>query len=130
MGMTAILATLADPAAPEGALDLAIEVGDSVMTHRRRFALVTARETVVDLLALDEMNPRAIRFQLDGIRDQLSHLPGASGRGATVALSRAVAELQGRLDRTTPDRLDTTALWAFRAELAAVSDLVTEGYLR
>ncbi len=130
MGMTAILATLADPTAPEGALDLAIEVGDSVMTHRRRFALVTARETVVELLALDEMNPRAIRFQLDGIRDQLSHLPGASGRGSTVALSRAVAALHSRLDRATPETLDTAALWTFRADLAALSDLVTEGYLR
>ena len=87
MSMAAVLATLADDKAPEGALDLAIEVGDSVMTHRRRFALVTARETVVELLALDEMNPRAIRFQLDGIRDQLSHLPGASGRGVTRSFS-------------------------------------------
>ena len=82
------------------------------------------------LLALDEMNPRAIRFQLDGIRDQLSHLPGASGRGSTVALSRAVAALHSRLDRATPETLDTAALWAFRADLAALSDLVTEGYLR
>ncbi len=130
MGMTAILATLADPDAPEGALDLAVEVGDSVMTHRRRFALVTARDTVVELMALDEMNPRAVRFQLDGIRDQLSHLPGASGRGATIALSRAVAALHGQLDRTSPEALDSAALWAFRAELATVSELVTEGYLR
>lgn len=130
MGMTAILATLADPAAPEGALDLAVEVGDSVMTHRRRFALVTARETVVDLLALDGMNPRAVRFQLDGIRDQLSHLPGATGRGATQPLSRAVAALYGQLDRAEPETLDTAALWAFRAELAGLSDLLTESYLR
>ena len=130
MGMTAILATLTDPAAPEGALDLAVEVGDSVMTHRRRFALVTARETVVDLLALDGMNPRAVRFQLDGIRDQLAHLPGATGRGATQPLSRAVAALYDQLDRAEPETLDTAALWAFRAELAGLSDLLTESYLR
>ena len=29
--------------APEGALDLAVEVGDSVMSHRRRFSLSTSR---------------------------------------------------------------------------------------
>jgi hypothetical protein len=41
-----------------------------------------------------------------------------------------VAALHGRLDRTSPEALDTSALWAFRSELAAVSELVTEGYLR
>lgn len=130
MGMAALLATLADPAAPEGALDLAVEVGDSVMTHRRRFALVTARETVVELLALDEMNPRAIRFQLDGIRDQLSHLPGATGRGATAALSRAVGGIHQRLDLARHDTLDSAALWSLRGDLASLSDLLTESYLR
>ncbi|MCK7475077.1 MAG: alpha-E domain-containing protein [Rhodopseudomonas palustris] len=60
------------------ALDLAVEVGDSVMTHRRRFAVTTSRETVVDLLALDAMNPRSILFQLDGIHRQVGFLPGAN----------------------------------------------------
>lgn len=36
--MMHFLRVCTDPEAPEGALDLAIEVGDSVMTHRRRYA--------------------------------------------------------------------------------------------
>ena len=37
------------------------------MTHRRRYAVATSRETVIDLLALDPLNPRSVIHQLDAI---------------------------------------------------------------
>ena len=65
--MTDLLAAVADPASPTGGLDLAIEVGDSIMVHRQRYDLLTSRESVIDLLGLDESNPRSVRFHLDVI---------------------------------------------------------------
>jgi uncharacterized circularly permuted ATP-grasp superfamily protein/uncharacterized alpha-E superfamily protein len=130
MGMAAVLAHLADPDAPDGALDLAIEVGDSVMTHRRRFAVESTRETVIDLLALDGMNPRAIRFQLDGIRDQVALLPGAVEAGQPSALSRAVLKTHTHLAVEEPETLTTTALWALHAQICGLSDLLSDVYLR
>ena len=88
--MAGALAWLADPDAPDGALDLAIEVGDSVMSHRRRYALTTTRETVVDLLALDAMNPRAVLYQLGEIKEHVGFLPDAEVNGQ---LSHLVARL-------------------------------------
>lgn len=130
MSMAATLATLADPDAPDGALDLAIEVGDSVMSHRRRFSLSTSRATVIDLLALDEMNPRAIRYQLDGLAEQIRRLPGAEGPGQMSNLARAMLRLHTDLVTERPEDLTTEALWELRGRIAALSDHLTETFLR
>ncbi len=130
MGMAALLAQLADPDAPDGSLDLAVEVGDSVMTHRRRFAVATTRDTVIDLLALDGMNPRAIRFQLDGIKEQVAWLPDATHGGQSSALSRAVLRAHTQLATEQPDTLTTDALWSVHSRIAGISDLLSDSYLR
>ncbi|WP_145108423.1 circularly permuted type 2 ATP-grasp protein [Cereibacter sediminicola] len=126
--MAAVLATLADPFAPDGALDLAVEVGDCVMTHRRRFAVTTSRETVVDLLALDAMNPRSILFQLDGIHEQVSYLPGATASPMPDFL-RLVLRTRTNLATERAEQLDTRALWALRGAIWDISDLITDTWL-
>ncbi|MEA5159601.1 circularly permuted type 2 ATP-grasp protein [Cereibacter johrii] len=128
-GMAAVLATLADPFAPDGGLDLAVEVGDSVMTHRRRFAVTTSRETVVDLLALDAMNPRSILFQLDGIEEQVRLLPGATA-SPMPDLLRLVLRTRTNLATERAEQLDTQALWALRGAIWEISDLITDSWLR
>nr|WP_136683700.1 circularly permuted type 2 ATP-grasp protein [Rhodobacter xinxiangensis] len=125
-GMASVLAVLADPSAPEGALDLAIEVGDSVMAHRARTP-VTRRESVIDLLALDGANPRAVMFQLDGIREQVALLPEAERMDP---LRRAVLRAHTRLATEVPEALDSAALWDLRDRIWSLSDLLAEGYLR
>lgn len=128
MGTGALLAVLCDPAAPEGALDLAIEVGDSVLTHRRRFSFSVSRETVIDLLALDPLNPRALRHQIDGLREQVNMLPAANDHGALSPLAREVLRLHAELATTDPDSLTTDALWRLRGRIALLSDLLTSSY--
>lgn len=129
-GMLAALAVLADPDAPEGALDLAIEVGDSVLTHRRRFTVATSRDTVIDLLALDPLNPRSVRHQIDAMCEQVDVLPGAAQNGILSPLARAVLRCQADIATETPETLSTETLWGLRAHLATISDLLTEAYLR
>ena len=128
MGISAALAVLADPDAPEGALDLAIDMADSVLTHRRRFATATTRETVLDLLALDGLNPRALRHQIDGLRDQIDALPAANDHGALSPLARAVLRLHAEIATAEPEALTTAALWSMRSRIAALSDLLTTDY--
>jgi uncharacterized alpha-E superfamily protein len=130
LGMTATLRALADPAAPEGALDLAVEVGDSVMSHRQRYAVATNRDTVVDLLALDAMNPRAVLYQLTEVRDHVATLPGAAVHGQMSPLARAVLAAHTELAVSTPETLDGEALGALWDRIAAISDLLSETYLR
>lgn len=128
MGMAAVLAVLADPAAPDGALDFAIEYGDSVMTHRRRFAVATRRDTVIDLLALDPLNPRSLRRQIDALREEIDLLPGANDHGALSPLARAVLRLHADLATQDPGNLSTKRLWALRGRVAGLSDLLTRAY--
>ncbi|WP_273690064.1 circularly permuted type 2 ATP-grasp protein [Ketogulonicigenium vulgare] len=128
--MAGQLAAMADAGAPDGALDLAIEVGDSTMTHRRRFSIDTSRATVVDLLGLDVLNPRAILYHLTALLDQIAQLPGVDARSDHADVWRGVTQLHGRLSVLTPEALDTEALLACRAEIWQLSDLLTAAFFR
>lgn len=128
MNMASVLAVLADPAAPDGALDLAIEYGDSVMTHRRRFAVATTRETVIDLLALDPMNPRSLRRQIDGLRDEIDNLPMANDHGDLSPLARAVLRLHADVATQDPETLSSQRLVSLRGRVGRLSDLLTKAY--
>ncbi|MEN2574530.1 alpha-E domain-containing protein, partial [Acinetobacter baumannii] len=68
--MARILANLSRHEAPEGALEMLLEIGDSVMTHRRQYSVYSGRLSVLDLLALDPLNPRSIIFQLDALKTE------------------------------------------------------------
>ena len=128
--MASVLMRFADAGAPEGALDLAIEVGDSVMSHRRRYSISTTRETVLDLLALDAANPRSVLYNLAALREQVGLLPEGNGRGARSPLARAVLQLHASFAVKTPEELSTEDLRACRNDLARLSDLLSEAYLR
>lgn len=130
MGMSQTLAVLGDAQAVEGALDLAVELGDSVMVQRRRFSLGASRESVIDLLALDVMNPRAIRHQIDRLHDQVLGLPGADQQGRLSPLARATLRLSADLATAEPATLDTAALRALQERIGALSPLLAEAYLR
>ncbi|MBN2629974.1 MAG: circularly permuted type 2 ATP-grasp protein [Rhodobacteraceae bacterium] len=130
LGMTNLLAILADADAPPGALDLCIELGDSVLTHRRRFTAASSRQTVVDLLALDPMNPRSVRHLVDGLSEQVQVLPGASVHGQLSDLGRAMLRCQADSATATPETLTTEALIDFHRRIADLSSLLTEAYLQ
>jgi uncharacterized alpha-E superfamily protein len=100
------------------------------MTHRRRYAVATNRETVVDLLALDAMNPRAVLFQLTELRTHVAVLPRAEVDGLMSPLSRAVLRAHAGLAVRTPETTDAAALDALHAEIEALSDLLSATYLR
>ena len=128
--MAAVLFRFAAPDAPGGGLDLAIELGDSIMTHRRRFPVGIGRDSVIDLLALDDENPRSILWQLSELRDQIARLPHETREGGPMeALPRAVLLAHTTLAVSTPAEVDGQALTALRQALSAMSDQVTRRYL-
>ena len=127
--MTDLLAAATAPGAPAGGLDLAIEIGDSTMVHRQRYAVVTSRETVIDLLALDEMNPRSVRFQLDSLRARLDDLAHLRPGGAMLDVERRVLELQTAMTVHSVASLDTKALHEIYAGLLDLSPALSAAYL-
>ena len=130
LAMAHLLATLADETAPDGSLDMAVEIGDSVMSHRRRYTVATNRETVVDLLALDSLNPRSVIFQIGAIGGHLDYLPGQDAHQPLTPLRRALLKLRTGLELQQPETLDTAALKALGADIAALSDAFSAKYMR
>ncbi|NMM43290.1 circularly permuted type 2 ATP-grasp protein [Rhodospirillaceae bacterium KN72] len=130
MAMTSILARFADPAAPEGSMDLAVEVGDSVISHRRRYSVSTNRDTVIDLLALDAKNPRSVLYQLEVVKDLVAELPGSEINGQLSDLSRAILKVHTAVTVLRPGDLDTDRLLSLWGEIADVSNTVTGSYFK
>ncbi len=128
--MASVLAWFADDDAPDGALDMVVEIGDSVLTHRRLFAVATSRSTVVDLLACDADNPRSVHYQLSELKEHIDVLPGTHERGQMSELPRAIIKLQADVAVATPESLGSKTLLDIRTELTRVSDLLTASYLR
>lgn len=125
------LADCTDPEAPPGCLDIAVELGDSVMTHRRRYSVETNIPTVIDLLVLDGDNPRSIRAQVDILRDQDAHLPPRSDPQDTglSAAARLIMTLQTALAVADPGDISCQRLNGIGAEISAISEALSQRYL-
>ena len=127
--MADLLAVATGPDAPEGALDLAIEIGDSIMIHRQRYAVTTTRSSVVDMLALDPQNPRSIRFHLMSIRHRVEDLATARPNPQLSDFERQVLELDTRVAVHSVETLDSTALIALRGDILGLSTALHDAHL-
>jgi len=125
--MSRSLAWLTREHAPEGALDMMLEIGDSVMTHRRQYALA-GRRSLVDLLALDPLNPRSVLFQLDRMKHEIAHLPEAGERGHLSPASKDVLRLHTALATDDPADLSPEALNALADEMAGLYNSLARVY--
>jgi uncharacterized circularly permuted ATP-grasp superfamily protein/uncharacterized alpha-E superfamily protein len=67
-----------DPEETSSSLLLLLELADSFITYRSRYRLDPLLPLVLDLLLLDETNPRSLAYQLSAIARHLEGLPDAS----------------------------------------------------
>jgi uncharacterized alpha-E superfamily protein len=68
--------TLAAPAANEHmVLEALLEIADSSMTYRNRYATNLQVVPLVDLLMIDETNPRSIGYQLAALAQHVKNVP-------------------------------------------------------
>lgn len=125
-----LLAELARDDAPDGGLDLLLELGDAAMAHRTRYSGAATPTSVSDLMALDEANPRAILYHLARAKAHIDHLPGSSEHGRLSPISRLVLQLHTRVAVETPDTLTPAKLIGLRTALWRLSDLCSETYLQ
>ncbi|MFN0068152.1 MAG: circularly permuted type 2 ATP-grasp protein [Limisphaerales bacterium] len=105
------LATLLDRAlaAPDphdtGLLDMLLEAGDSSITYRSRYNLVPHLAAVVDLLTLDDRNPRSLLFQFETMAAHFAQLPGAGQSALPGPAERLMLETLTRLRLADPTEL-------------------------
>jgi uncharacterized circularly permuted ATP-grasp superfamily protein/uncharacterized alpha-E superfamily protein len=60
----------------ESSLETLLQIADSAITYRRRYFTTMRVEYVLELLLADELNPRALGFQLVTLVNHLRALPG------------------------------------------------------
>ena len=114
----------ADPES-DGSLRLLLELGDSFMTYRSRYLTTPLTAPVLDLLLLDETNPRSAAFQLEELARHCRLLP--SEQPYRTAEQRLVLELSTAVQLADPLLLATVDASGRRAELAALLDRLGRG---
>ncbi len=114
--------------APDGSLDMLLEIGDSVMTHRRRYAVSSGASSYVDLLVLDPLNPRSVRFQIAELREQIERLPGGIEEGHLSAAARHALQLHTDLRVIEPEDMTTAHLIRLGVEIGNLAGLIADAY--
>lgn len=78
-----------------GNLDWLLELSDSIVTYRARYRSKPEWLPCLDLLLLDESNPRSILFQIHGIQKSLKKITVAYGACGEEKFALLSKELQG-----------------------------------
>src|SRR5262249_492396 len=126
--ISGLLGLLARKDAPDGALDMMLEIGDSVLTHRRQYTVQSGRRTVIDLLALDPLNPRSVLFQLERLKEEIRLLPGAGSGGTLSAAGKEIMRLHTALAIIEATDLDPEALHRIAGEIAGLYTILAKAY--
>ena len=79
---------------PASSLDWLLEIADSIVTYRSRYMAQPEWLPVLDLLVLDESNPRSVVFQLNGLLKYLKLLAVKYGPCGEEIFLPLLAELQ------------------------------------
>ena len=125
------------PARIEGGLLLILELCDSAITYRARYLNVVQAAPVLDLVLVDQGNPRGLAFQLTAMHSALDEL--SSGGATRELLAGAAAGLLAEVEilvesvLSAPDQATAAAGLPPRLEevgqgLAALSDRITRRY--
>ncbi|MDX2264041.1 MAG: circularly permuted type 2 ATP-grasp protein [Hyphomicrobiales bacterium] len=97
-----------------------LEAADSIITFRSRYLFAPVLALVLDLLLLDETNPRSVGFQLAAVDAHLSALPQASQSGVQTEEQRMILELLTRVRLAKVAQLAQTGPDGSRGEFRAL----------
>jgi len=123
-----ITAWLTDKEAPDGSLEMLLEIGDSVMSHRRRYSVSAGTQSAIDLLVLDPLNPRSVLFQLTELRAQIEILPGGVDDGQLSPAAKAALQVHTDLVIAEPADMTPERLEKLAADMGILSSLVAAAY--
>jgi uncharacterized alpha-E superfamily protein len=122
------LARLTRAKAPDGALDMMLEIGDSVMTHRRQYPVRAGRRTVIDLLALDPLNPRSILFQLERLKAEIGLLPSVGPEGQMSVAAKEILQLNTAIAVMEPSQMSAEVLDDLATEIGNLYSSLAKAY--
>lgn len=120
-------------------LEVLLEIGDSTMTYRNRYLTSLQLSPTLDLLVMDETNPRAVAFQIKSLIEHVQELRVAGGRrrerverdlafDAQRTLRLVDADGLGEVDARGVRSLLQGFLGSLTARLEGLSDHITAAY--
>ena len=110
--------------------DLSVLLGlaDSQISYRQRYLTGIARIAVLDLVALDPGNPRALAFQIARIAEHLAALPVLKDDGLAEPQQRVAAELSALIATADAGTLGAETLLKIEARLVTLTEEVARRY--
>jgi uncharacterized circularly permuted ATP-grasp superfamily protein/uncharacterized alpha-E superfamily protein len=119
----------ADLLAPDGALDVLLELCDSQMTYRQRYVMIAARAPVIDLVMLDPNNPRSVIYQLDRIEAHLAALPKQVADGRLSPPQQIAASIATGLRTADATTIDAGLILGSESALMKLSETIDSSHL-
>jgi uncharacterized alpha-E superfamily protein len=109
-------------------LSTLLDLADSQISYRQRYLTGIARLPVVDLVALDPGNPRAIAYQTTTILDHLRALPVLADDGMAEPQQAEATVIKTILATATAQTLNEARLHDIEHRLLTLSDLIARRY--
>ncbi|MDR3473873.1 MAG: circularly permuted type 2 ATP-grasp protein [Devosia sp.] len=119
---------LTRPEAPDGALEMLLEIGDSVIAHRRRYSVSAGTQSAIDLLVLDPLNPRSVLFQVAALKEQLEALPGGINDGQLSPAVKAALQVHTDLQIEAPEAMTLDRLETLGYAISELATLIASEY--
>ena len=114
-------------------LQLLLDIFDSSLTYRSRYRLTPTLGPVIDLLLLDETNPRSLGFQILQLTTHIDNLPRKSQRTYSSPEEKILLEVSTKLRLMDPSSInqdDLSQLFDFfLAKIEQLSQTIHESYL-
>ncbi len=104
-----VIETFLAPRRPEAEtqmlLEAALVIEESLITYRRRYRSYWQVDTVLDLLLLDENNPRSLAYQMNVLAEHVRELPRDRTMSRLSPEERLLLDARTRLRLSEPERL-------------------------
>ena len=104
-----------------------LETADCFLTYRARYRFAPTFPLVLDLLMLDETNPRSVAYQLVRIADHLNEMPKASQDAVRTPEQRNALELLTMVRLSDLEALRVSDDTGSRAKLNETIEAVVKG---
>lgn len=125
--LSALFATAQEESEESAALLFTLEVADSIITYRSRYLFAPALPLVLDLLLIDEINPRGMAFQLAAISEHLGALPQASEGSVQAEEERMILDLLTQVRLADPEALGKVDHSGSRTQFQALFGHLNKG---
>jgi uncharacterized alpha-E superfamily protein len=109
-------------------LEALLELGDSSITYAQRYFVAAAQRPILDLLLLDDSNPRSCAFQIRKLRELVSLMPGEAADETSPA-KRIAEKLSAEAIAADPGAVDAEFIAHMKVGLMDLSDAISDRYL-